>query len=88
MDDFKFLAEQYLLLLNLPLDNTIQVQNPSIWIVNMTTEKVIRRFEISEEIVKRGHGLISLIVDVKKGCCNEAFAYLPDLLNHQIHVYR
>lgn len=66
----------------------IQVQRPSIWIVNMTTEQIILRFEIPEHIVEKGHGLISLRVDVKRNFCDDVYTYIPDLLNHRIHVYR
>lgn len=54
----------------------------------MTTDKAIRRFEIPEYVVKPGHGLISLKVDVERYSCSDAYAYIPDLLTHQIHVYR
>lgn len=70
------------------LDGTIQVQRPSIWIVDMNTEERIRRFEIPQSIVQPGHGLASITVDVDKNNCNGAFAYIPDLLTYRLYVYR
>lgn len=70
------------------LDGTIQVQRPSIWVVDMNTEQRIRRFEIPQSIVQPGHGLASITVDVDQNNCNGAFAYIPDLLTYRLYVYR
>lgn len=71
----------------LEYNGTIQVQRPSIWIVDMNTEERIRRFEIPQSIVQPGHGLASITVDVDKNNCNGAFAYIPDLLTYRLYVY-
>lgn len=70
------------------LDGTIQIQRPSIWIIDMNTEQLVRRFEIPESIVQPGHGMASITVDVNKNNCNGAFAYIPDLLTYHLYVYR
>lgn len=70
------------------LDGTIQVQRPSIWIMDMNTEERIRRFEIPLSIVQRGQGLASITVDVDENNCDGAFAYIPDLLAYRLYVYR
>lgn len=69
-------------------DGTIQIQRPSIWVIDMNTEQMVRRFEIPESIVQPGHGMASVTVDVDKNNCNKAFAYIPDLLTYHLYVYR
>lgn len=56
--------------------------------IDLNTDKVIRRFEIPETLVDVGHGMISLAIDVEKDKCDEAFAYIPDYLKQKIYVYR
>lgn len=62
---YKFLLDYiFKNLFSLFLVKTLQVQRPSQWIIDMTTEQVIRRFEILEYLVQPGHGLVSLKVGV------------------------
>uniref|UniRef100_A0A1A9WS38 Bee-milk protein n=1 Tax=Glossina brevipalpis TaxID=37001 RepID=A0A1A9WS38_9MUSC len=68
-------------------NNRMQIQKPSIWIIDLNTDRVIRRFDIPETIVEQGHGLASITVDTDKGC-DQTFAYIPDLVYNQIYVYR
>lgn len=68
-------------------NNTIRVQQTSIWMVNLEMDQVIRRFEIPSNIVTDGHGIASITPDVVSGQCDDAYAYLPDLVNYQLHVY-
>lgn len=56
--------------------------------IDLNTDKTVRRFEIPDTLVKEGHGMISLTVDVEKDKCNKAFAYICDYLNQKIYVYR
>lgn len=65
----------------------MQVQRPTIWIIDLRTDKVIRRFEIPASIVSEGRGLASITPDTDKGC-DRTFAYIPDLVNNQLYVYR
>lgn len=55
--------------------------------MDLKTDRVLRRYEIPDSMMDVGRGLISLSVDVGKGCDN-AFAYLPDVYTNQLHVYR
>lgn len=68
-------------------DNPIQVQPPSIWIIDLETDQVIKRFEIPTSVIIDGHGIASITPDVMSGHCNDAYAYLPDLANYRLHVY-
>lgn len=70
------------------LDYNKMIQRPSLWLIDLKTDARIRRFEIPETIVKEGHGMVSLIVDVGKDKCDEAYAYIADYLNQKIYVYR
>lgn len=69
------------------LDNATQVQPPSIWVIDLELDQVIRRFEIPTSIITDGHGIASITPDVVRGQCRDAFAYLPDLVNYRLHVY-
>ncbi|XP_055851594.1 L-dopachrome tautomerase yellow-f2-like [Episyrphus balteatus] len=73
-------------MLELP-DNKIQVQRPSIWIIDLNTNKKINRFEIPQSIVSTGPGLASITVDVDNKACHKAFGYVPDLNNNALYVY-
>lgn len=68
-------------------NNPIQVQPPSIWVINVDTDQVVRRFEIPTSIITDGHGIASITPDVVSGQCDDAYAYLPDLVNYQLHVF-
>lgn len=68
-------------------DNFIQIQQPSIWIMNPETNQRIHRFEIPDSIVTRGNGLASITIDVDPKNCDDAYAYIPDLANYYLAVY-
>lgn len=69
------------------LDNNIQVQQPSIWVIDLETNRRFHRFEIPQSIVTRGNGLASITVDVDRSNCDDAYAYIPDLANYYLGVY-
>lgn len=70
-------------------DQQIQIQPPSIWIFDLNTDTLVRRFEIPMANVRNaGHGLASATIDIDYDRCDDAFAYLPDLINYRLHVYR
>lgn len=69
-------------------DNRVQVQQPSIWIIDLLTDEVVNRFEIPENIVSNGNGLPGITLDVESFSCSDAFAYIPDLVNKALYVYR
>lgn len=68
-------------------DNNVQVQRPSIWVIDLETNRRVHRFDIPESIVSQGNGLPSITVDVEASNCNAAFAYLPDLAQNRLYVY-
>lgn len=65
----------------------MQVQQPSVWIVDLNTGRKVHRFEIPTSIVTTGIGLASLTIDVQPGHCESAFAYIPDFFNSRLHVF-
>lgn len=73
-------------------DGTNKIQSPSIWVIDLNTDEVVRRYEIPDKVFEGGNhggnGMISLKVDVIKDKCNEAHAYIADYYNNQICVYR
>lgn len=70
------------------VDNNTQVQQPSLWIYNLENDKFISRFEFPPQILARGNGLASVTVDAMPDQCDNAFAYIPDLVNYRLYVYR
>ncbi|ALC47451.1 yellow-f2 [Drosophila busckii] len=69
-------------------DNRQQIKRPSIWVVDLNTDRVLKRFEIPESIVSTGRGMASLTIDIASPkACGEAFAYIPDLVNSRLYVY-
>lgn len=64
-----------------------QIQPPSIWIINLNNNQVIRKFQIPANIVADGRGLASITVDVLANSCNNAYAYIPDLFLYGLYVY-
>ncbi|XP_055850347.1 uncharacterized protein LOC129914921 [Episyrphus balteatus] len=72
--------------LELPNNNT-QIQRPSIWVIDLKTNKKVARFEIPESIVLSGTGFPSITVDVERTACDKAFAYIPDIYSYGLYVY-
>lgn len=69
-------------------DNRIQVQQPSIWVFDLKTDSLVRRYEIPSSVVSASHGLVSITIDVNDKQCQDAYAYLPDIKNYRLYVYR
>lgn len=65
----------------------VQVQPPSLWIFDLNTDTLVRRTEMPSTSVVDGHGLASLAIDIDNNC-GDAYAYMPDLVNYRLHVYR
>ncbi|XP_037709186.1 L-dopachrome tautomerase yellow-f [Drosophila subpulchrella] len=68
-------------------NNRQQIRRPSIWVVDLATDRVLKRFEIPQNIVEIGRGLASITIDVESRKCGDAYAYIPDLVNRLLHVY-
>lgn len=69
------------------LGNPMQCAAPSIAIFDLYTDKLIRRHYLPESLLKEDTFLANVIVDVDRGDCDNAFAYLPDLGGYQVIVY-
>lgn len=67
--------------------NPVQVQQPSIWMIDLKSG-ARRRFEFPSNILATGSGVASITVDVDRNNCDNAFAYIPDLVNGALYVYR
>lgn len=63
------------------------IQPPSIWIIDLRNDKVLRRFELPDSIGTNPMGLKSITVDVDRLRCEDAFAYIPNSINNHIIVY-
>ncbi|KXJ68758.1 hypothetical protein RP20_CCG001829 [Aedes albopictus] len=68
-------------------DNPRQVQRPSLWVMNLNTNRRVQRFEIPEEMVEFGYGIPSITIDVEPDRCEEAYAYIPDYQWRNLYVY-
>lgn len=64
----------------------IVVQPASIWIIDLLTDNVIRRYEIPATMIASGNGLSSITVDVNT--CDDTYAYINDLFSFSMVVYR
>lgn len=68
-------------------DNRIVVKRPSLWIINLNDDSLVRRFEIPVNLVETGRGLVTLTVDDPNGTCQNSFAYITDWLTSNLIVY-
>ncbi|EDW42380.1 L-dopachrome tautomerase yellow-f [Drosophila sechellia] len=68
-------------------NNRQQIRRPSIWVIDLANDRLLKRFEIPQRIVEIGRGLASITVDVATRRCDDAYAYIPDLVNRRLHVY-
>ena len=68
-------------------NNRIVVKRPSVWVINLNGDILIRRFEIPVNLVETGRGLVSLTVDDPDGTCQDAFAYITDWFTSNLIVY-
>ncbi|GLV39935.1 yellow-f2 [Carabus blaptoides fortunei] len=64
-----------------------QVQQFALIVMDLKTDKVIRRFPFSVTDANPAATLASVHVDVTKDTCDDAFAYIPDLVNYKLLVY-
>ncbi|KAG5884538.1 hypothetical protein JTB14_006915 [Gonioctena quinquepunctata] len=67
--------------------NATTVRPPTIVIMDLHTDKVIRTFEIPDDQVRPNSGLASLTIDVTENSCGNAYAYIPDLGGYGLIVY-
>jgi hypothetical protein len=68
-------------------DHITFIQDPSIWVIDLRTDKTLRRFELAIPLQEMAAGLQSITVDVDRTRCDEAFAYIPNSKSNKIIVY-
>lgn len=68
-------------------DRRIVVQRPSIWIIDLNHDSLIKRYEIPLSLVETGRGLVSITVDETDGTCKNTFAYITDWFTSNLIVY-
>uniref|UniRef100_A0AAG5CXC0 Yellow protein n=1 Tax=Anopheles atroparvus TaxID=41427 RepID=A0AAG5CXC0_ANOAO len=73
--------------LEYPGDAARQVQRPALWVIDLTTQRGERRFEIPPEMVEFGYGIPNIEVDVDANDCGRAYAYIPDYEWQRLYVY-
>lgn len=66
----------------------IVVQRPSIWVIDLTKDSLLGRFEVPANIVENGRGLAAITIDALDDAdCANTFAYMPDWMNNAIIVF-
>lgn len=65
------------------------IQPPSIWVIDLRTDKKLSRFQIPNSIKAKQTGFQSINVEIAdRRRCDEAYAYLPNSQSNAIYVYR
>lgn len=55
--------------------------------MDLNTDRVIRSYIFKDSVLKPTSALVNLEIDVEPNKCEEAFAYIPDLLGYGLVVY-
>lgn len=61
-----------------------QMNGPSLWVIDLKTNEKVRRFEIQNA---NDDGYASITIDCNAENCNDAYAYVPDLVRRVLSVY-
>ncbi|KRT79351.1 hypothetical protein AMK59_8594, partial [Oryctes borbonicus] len=64
-----------------------QFTKPTIVIIDLKTDKVIKRYELQKSDMKENSFFANILIDVEPEDCNNAFAYIPDLGGYGLVVY-
>lgn len=64
----------------------VQVQPGTLVVMDLATNRVIRRYPFNEQANERST-LADVTIDVDPHNCGDAFAYIPDLVNYRVIVY-
>ncbi|KAI4461753.1 protein yellow-related [Holotrichia oblita] len=64
-----------------------QFAKSTIVIIDLKTDKVLKRYELQQSDMKESSFFANIIVDVEPDNCDNAFAYIPDLGGYGIVVY-
>lgn len=61
-----------------------QMNQPSLWVIDLNTNEKVRRFEIENAT---DNGYASITIDCHVDNCDDAYAYIPDLVRRVLSVY-
>ncbi|GJQ71808.1 hypothetical protein Trydic_g11494 [Trypoxylus dichotomus] len=64
-----------------------QFIKPTIVIIDLKTDKIIKRYELQESDMKENSFFANILIDVEPEDCDNAFAYIPDLGGYGLVVY-
>ncbi|XP_017782339.1 PREDICTED: L-dopachrome tautomerase yellow-f2-like [Nicrophorus vespilloides] len=67
--------------------NRTDIQQQSVVIIDLKTDKIIKRHPLPASVLKPASILALVTVDVTKDTCDDAYAYLPDLAGYGLIVY-
>lgn len=59
----------------------------TLYVIDLNTNKIIRSYVFKDSVLKPTSALVNLEIDVEPDKCDEAFAYIPDLLGYGLVVY-
>ncbi|XP_066583841.1 protein yellow-like [Prorops nasuta] len=68
-------------------DTTVQACPYTLNIFDLTTDKIIRKYQLRPEDINQNTFIANIAVDLGKGGCDDAFAYLSDELGYGLIVY-
>ncbi|KAF7995923.1 hypothetical protein HCN44_007030 [Aphidius gifuensis] len=64
-----------------------QICPPAIFIFDLRTDRLIRRYQIPEDQVKQDSLWSNIVIDIRNNDCNNAKAYLSDVWRYAMIVY-
>ncbi|KAG7207330.1 hypothetical protein KM043_008997 [Ampulex compressa] len=68
-------------------DTTMQACPYTLNIFDLTTDKIIRQYKLRPEDINQNTFIANIAVDLGKGGCDDAFAYMSDELGYGLIVY-
>lgn len=69
------------------VENETKLKPKTLYIIDLNTNKILRSYIFKESVLKTTSALVNLEIDVDPEKCDEAFAYIPDLLGYGLVVY-
>lgn len=69
------------------LGNQTRIQPATLFIIDLNTDRIIRRYPFKESDLRPASALANLKLDVTSNKCNDAYAYFPDLAGYGLVVY-
>ncbi|XP_014616127.1 PREDICTED: protein yellow-like [Polistes canadensis] len=68
-------------------DTTVQACPYTLNIFDLTTDKILRQYRLRPEDINQNTFIANIAVDLGKGGCDDAFAYMSDELGYGLIVY-